>query len=84
MTKCMVHSIQTSNCYTGQYIHALVEWGGGRERGGVWGGVGCGKGWGVVRGTHSLGSDGDLVDHTSNDLSSVAGSERDNAQTEVK
>ena len=36
------------------------------------------------RGTHGLGSDGDLVDHTSNDLSSVAGSERDNAQTEVK
>ena len=56
-----------------QYIHALVEWG--------WG---WGEGWGVGRGTHGLGSDGDLVDHTSNDLSSVAGSERDNAQTEVK
>ena len=84
MTKCMVHSIETSNCYTGQYIHALVEWGWGGERGGVWEGVGCGKGWGVGRGTHGLGSDGDLVDHTSNDLSSVAGSERDNAQTEVK
>ena len=59
------------------YMHLLNGEGAGR-------GVRRGEGWGVGRGTHGLGSDGDLVDHTSNDLSSVAGSERDNAQTEVK